>query len=209
MPSFFSERTAEYSLVPAVLRALVKEFPSVAPIYFWRTREGNSVSQALNLHKRVRIMAMFARRPKIGKLENFVSGKINESVLNYAKHAREYGIATIGGFIAIDSFLDINNENRYIWFNLCNISESIYDYEFLCKINPCEIITEEDNFRKIKAINIEALIPIVNKYCKPLEWHHGMEIVYKLNQLTSPGSHGFFGRLWGGGYKPVLFLIFD
>ncbi|MEM0672145.1 hypothetical protein AAHA48_03005 [Dickeya oryzae] len=209
MPSFFSERTAEYSLIPEVMKVLGERFPFVAPIYFWKSREGNSISRVQNIHKRVRIMAMFARRPKIEKLENYVSGRINSSVLNYARHAKEYGVATIAGFIAVDSFFDISSKNRFVWFDLCNVAESTSDYDFLCKLNPCEVVRGAGDFREVRVINIEILTAIINKDCQSMEWDSGMEIIYKLNQLTSPSNNSFFGRLWGGGYKPVLFLVFD
>lgn len=70
MSSFFGERTAEYAIVPVLQRALKSRFGSALPLFYWKTREGNRTSSEIHGKCFVKVVAMFARRPKIAAQEN-------------------------------------------------------------------------------------------------------------------------------------------
>lgn len=68
MPAgFMSERTAEYVLVPDIMHRLRQEFSSIVPFYYWASREG-SVKVAHSYSGHVRVVAAYARRPKIDQV---------------------------------------------------------------------------------------------------------------------------------------------
>src|SRR5689334_17537250 len=98
--SFFCERTAEYALVPILQRSLEAHFGFAVPIFYWKTREGNRTSAEIHKECSVQILAMFARRPKVTQKRNWVTGKINAELFQFADAASSVGIPTIAGFPA-------------------------------------------------------------------------------------------------------------
>ena len=62
--SFMSEHTVEYALVPKMIGILAPQFPRVIPIYFWATREGSRISRLCDVSGKVRVIAVFPRRPQ-------------------------------------------------------------------------------------------------------------------------------------------------
>ncbi|AEX53750.1 hypothetical protein GRAQ_02977 [Rahnella aquatilis CIP 78.65 = ATCC 33071] len=209
MASFFSERTAEYSLIPAVIGVLAKNNSRIVPIYFWRTREGNNISLAQNLSGRVKVLAMFARRPKLCGKNGYVSGKVNKNILRYALHARKYGVATISGFISVDSIMNLSNEDSYVWFDLSNSKHPINDAEFFCRANSNEILEMNEFCSDINIINKDDIPCLIDAICKPLIWQECIEVISELNKITYSDNNGYFGRFLGGGYRPVYFLILE
>lgn len=152
---------------------------------------------------------MFARRPKICHIPDYVSGKVNESILNYAYQARKCGVATISGFISVDSIVNIKDENSYVWFDLSNTSLPVTDAEFLCKINSNKIVKNYKNSESLNVINLQNVPALIDTVCDSLGWKESIEIIYDLNRIARSDDNGFFNRLYGGGYKPVYFLVFE
>ena len=85
-------------LVPAIDRMLSLAGMQVVPIYFWKTREGNYLSQKCNMEKNFKVIAMYARRPKVVEpMQNDIEVKINNILFQRAFYLKQYGIPTIAG----------------------------------------------------------------------------------------------------------------
>lgn len=115
MSSFFCERTAEYALVPRLQRSLEAHFGSAIPIFYWKTREGNRVSSEVHRAQFVQVLAMFARRPKLTGRKDWLSGKINFEIFQFADAARSVGVPTIAGFPAVASLHGLYSDPPIYW----------------------------------------------------------------------------------------------
>lgn len=91
--SFMSEHTAEYALVPDLAAKLSDRFASIAPVYFWGTREGGRVGRESVSGRASRVVAAFARRPKIlHPGDESILVKINDVLFAAARAGAEVGI---------------------------------------------------------------------------------------------------------------------
>jgi hypothetical protein len=117
--SFISEHSAELILVPAIDRVLSRAGMQVVPIYFWKTREGNHLSQKCTIEKNFRVIAMYARRPKVIEPEqDNIEVKINDILFQKAFHLKQYGIPTIAGVPRISTISDLRIGCDCSWFYL-------------------------------------------------------------------------------------------
>lgn len=205
MTSFYSERTAEYSLIPNLMVALQTQFKHIAPIYYWRTREGNSLSRLqLKFHK-VKILAMFARRVKIDKDKNFVYGKINDSILHFSHQAKNKGIPVIAGFIASTCLFENYNPNNHVWFDL-NLPYNLDDIIFSCELKHPRNISVINGKNELSEIQIQKIPNIVVSQGLSFYWQDAIEQIYELNNSMNPDGHAKY-VMWRAGYKPVYFII--
>ena len=88
--SFISEHTAEYILVPNLLRRLTPHYQHIIPMFFWSTREGNTIAARTMSDVTVRLLTAFPRRPKIAASHpNRITMKVNQRLLAYARAGAE------------------------------------------------------------------------------------------------------------------------
>ncbi|WP_298693794.1 hypothetical protein [uncultured Sulfuricurvum sp.] len=122
MSSFYSEKTAEYALVPAFLEIL-NSLGKVAPIYFWKTREGNQTSLSLHASDQVLVVAFFARRPKIySSNDKIIEGKINSSLYEFSEQAAQFDIPVFCGLPITTNIFELNKP-ECLWFQIDPKSE--------------------------------------------------------------------------------------
>ncbi len=57
--SYICEHTAEFLLIPKLMEFVKTRYTNVVPIYFWATREGNTLSRNLHSSLNVKILAFF------------------------------------------------------------------------------------------------------------------------------------------------------
>lgn len=117
MTSFFSERTAEYSILPVVMSYLKNRFGAAVPMYYWASREGNTVARDVHDGRHVRILALFARRPK-SVTEWTMSGKLNAELFEFAERAELLGVRTVAGFPVVRDLFELGEDFRILWFPL-------------------------------------------------------------------------------------------
>ena len=117
--SFISEHSGELILVPAINNVLSNAGMQVVPIYFWKTREGNYLSQKCDIVKKFRVVAMYSRRPKVVEpAQNDIEMKINDILFQRAFYLKQYGIPTIAGVPRISTIGDIRIGCDCSWFYL-------------------------------------------------------------------------------------------
>lgn len=204
MSSFFCERTAEYALVPVLQRALEAHFGSAVPIFYWKTREGNRESSEVHKGHFVKVIAMFARRPKLTGRKNWVSGKINFELFQFADAARSIGIPTIAGFPAVTSLYDLYSNPPIFWLSVEQSNAG--DLEFTTNIAQSRPVLIDEEGRTITTLSIQEVIEEVKESAEVLSWNDAMSHISELRlEHYREDSHFRFG--WFGGYKPVYFLI--
>jgi len=117
--SFISEHSSEYILVAKLTRMMERHFERVIPIYFLSTREGSPISGECGPSQTLKIVSVFARRPKIDiPNQPFIEVKFNESLFEIADLASPLGIPTFAGVPLASSMMKVSLDNDCAWFEL-------------------------------------------------------------------------------------------
>ena len=200
--SFISEHSLEYIVVPSICEILRANYKRIVPIYYWATREGNTLSSELHDSLRVRILSVFPRRPKIESIySDVIHGKINDSLLQFAKVAKSFGIPTIFCMPIIKSFLDISNDCKCLYFNVSRYEEG--DIHFRVKNGVDGVEIDSEHKASITMLDSSAILTIMAEG-KMLNW---TEANLHLRQLRNVNvEHSFF---WMSQYRPVYILLFE
>jgi hypothetical protein len=204
LASFLCEHTAEYMLVPRMQAVLATRFPSSVPIYFWKTREGNSVSSSLHSRQSLRVLAMFARRPKIVETEHLLGGKINQELYEFAGASWRAGIPAIAAFPAVSSLWGLYDNPPVFWISLQ--IKKLSDMEFILDTSKhsCQLFRRDGHV--VRVLSDNEIIEMINQEAKVFEWDEAMKKIGELRlERYREGSFSRFFRF--GGYKPVYFLL--
>ncbi len=198
MRSFCTERTVEYCLIPK-FQTILESIGSVAPIFYWKNREGNLRSNEMHTGSRVKIVAFFARRPKVKpNAQLIVEGKINEGIFHFSEHARKQGIPTFAGFPTASNVFDLNGAECF-WFKIT----PDYRSNPIFRIINGELQSEEDGIANLLVDDVD-IVECVEQTALEMEWQDASEIMYDMNRVVTIADHWQYGRLT---YKPVYFLI--
>ncbi|MFA6629810.1 MAG: hypothetical protein WCS55_08620 [Sulfuricurvum sp.] len=204
MPSFYSEKTAEYALVPAFLEIL-NSLGKVAPIYFWKTREGNQISQSLHASDQVQVVAFFARRPKIyNSNDEIIEGKINSSLYKFSEQAAQFNIPVFCGLPITTNIFELNRP-ECLWFHIDPKSEKKDNIFYFDLEN--KLLDFPYSANKPVSLSKNEIIEIVGKTSIEMSWFDAIEIMNQLYRKSDDGNRltPWFFRNWH--YKPLYFLI--
>lgn len=204
MPSFFCERTAEYALVSLLQRSLQSHFGSCVPIFYWKTREGNKVSEALHEGRLIKVLAMFARRPKTTDRKEVRGGKINQEVAEFAAIARVAGIPVIAGFPAVEFTLDLYSDPTIFWLPLDASRDA--ELRFTVDLSKPRLALIEDGGQPMRTMSLSEVARDIEKNAKVFQWDEAMQCIAELRQ-SHGGPEAYSPFAWFGGYKPVYFLM--
>lgn len=203
MIGFLSEHTVEFVLVPRLKSILAARFGVVTPVYFWKTREGNSLSSLIHKNELVRVLAMFPRRPKLkSPTEKAIWGKINRELFEYSRASFSAGIPAIAGLPLTHSLLELWENREPMWILLAN--ESPEDVIFKVEAINRKIVSVRPKEHNLEIMR-EVDIPIfVEENASIMTWSE------TINAINTLRMEPFFGRVsFLGGYKPTYFFIFD
>jgi len=200
MSSFFGERTAEYALVPLLQRALAREFGWAIPMSYWRTREGNRTSAEMHRGLSVRILAMFARRPKVTPSDTVLTGKVNWELFRFASFARQQGVPTIAGFPAVTSVMQLHSDPQVFWLHI----EGLRASEFFVDLasNPEHALIDIDG-NPVPTMSIENIAEHISAHARTFAWDEAMQCIHRLRTEHD----GRYVSPWSVGYKPVYLLV--
>jgi len=200
--SFISEHSAEYILVPKLVDMMEHYFSKVIPVYFWSTREGSAIARACRPLEKVRIIRVFARRPKINvPNQESIEVKFNQSLFENTDLTTSLGIPTFAGVPLASSILDLSFNTECAWFELKEPEKDIvYELSLDAKIIKKSSISSsiEGPIDEIQLID-----KIATKSC-PMEWHKALDNLRILRRIMRRGF--WFGA---GGYRPFYILFFD
>lgn len=127
--SFISEHSAEYVLVANLTETLTPHFNRVIPLYFLSTREGSIISRECGPLQLVKVVNVFARRPKVNFAgQPSIQIKFNESILQTTKLSLSFGIPTFAAVPLASSIFDLRLDLDCAWFELrSGDSDVIYE----------------------------------------------------------------------------------
>ena len=201
--SFISEHTAEYILVPDLLRRLTPHYQHIIPMFFWSTREGNTIAARTMSDVTVRLLTAFPRRPKITVTHpDRITMKVNQRLLAYSRAGAEMGVPVIAGIPLVSSFRDLRPDSPCAWYDLQPLSSEEGDChiemaadgsvvaETPIRPTPSEPLTDA---------SILALLADSSSY----PWEHAIETLRSLRH-SEPEFSGF---PFFGGYRPFHFVL--
>lgn len=203
MYSFYTERTAEYTLVPRFLEVLY-ELGDAAPIHFWKTREGNKTSQNIHFDDDVYVIAFFARRPKVtpGNTK-LIQGKINSQLFEFAKHAQRLEIPVFCGLSEAHSIFDLRKCSA-IWFY---VDPNLSSTDVVFNVFDKTLESLSDVAKDIKPIAGREIIRVIKSCAYKMPWSVAVERMAELHR--KPEEENDFAPWWTRSwyYKPMYFLV--
>lgn len=201
MTSFFSERTAEYSILPVVLSYLKHRFGAAVPMYYWASREGNTVAREVHDGKYVHMLALFARRPK-SVTKASVSGKLNAELFEFAHRARLHGVPTFAGFPIVRDLFELCNDFRIVWFPL--VRNQVLDVSFKVDLSRPNAAPMSQSGRALQTLELDDLGDAVSS-ASVLSWKDAVAAISQTR--VTPRRTGAGAYLGGSHYNPVYVLI--
>lgn len=197
---FMNERSLEYFIIPELIKTLTPLCKRAVPVFFWKTREGGKISSEVHSSKVVKIIAVFARRPKLVTGSMAIEGKLNHEIIRFAHKAQLFGIPTVAGFCAARSLFDLEKE-------------------FIHWLSPIEadpngdtfFLEDKDTHRLIKfggspisTIPPELLAEHLLSKANGMSFDQGVKA---MSELRRELTHFQFFPGFGSAYKPVYILI--
>ena len=189
--SYICEHSAEFSLVPALKSILHREYDFVTPVFPWLNREGGNLSMALHRDDSFRLLALFARRPKLNDADSrSLYMTINSELEAFAELSEENGIPVIAGCPRASNFWELGNAEGFIWFRLG------------CRTFDQYLISIDDLGRRFSSslLDKSGVLKLVRESGSVQNIHGFRDFLYESRQTFSTG---FFGAQ----YKPVYFLM--
>ena len=203
MTSFFSERTAEYSILPPLVGHLSERFGRAIPMYFWSNREANRTSERIHSDLSVSVLAVFARRPKLTKNADVLQGKLNRQLMEFSADASAYGIPCVAGFPAVRSLVDMCGGFRTYWFEVIPAVQD--DIVFSVALSRPHLPPVLEGGPLLKALSLDEVADQVENIAVPRPWSAAIEVIEK-TRVRSPHS-GMYGAYGGNPYRPVYVVI--
>jgi hypothetical protein len=200
--SFISEHSLEYIVVPSICKILRAKYKRIIPIYYWATREGNTLSSKLHSNLRVWILSVFPRRPKIdSNHSDVIYGKLNNSILHFAEVAKSIGIPTIFCMPIVKSFLDISDDSKCLYLDVSKYNEG--DIHFRVNNNVDVISIDSEQKANLTILDSSAILKI-QAGGKMMNWD---EANLNMNQLRNVNDK--YPHFWMSQYKPVYFILLE
>ena len=206
--SFISEHSVEYFVSSRISVILSREHKRVVPIYFWSSREGGVISREIHSQRKLRLLAVFPRRPKIDITQSdIVYGKINDTLIRFSDVAQSFGIPTIFCFPIISSLVDISSDFECLWLTVR--SKEYSDRQFNVHKKSLKISFNAKQENGIQLLNPFAILEMASE-SKIYEWDEAIERIRILRKATLGDERFSIMWFWGGHqYKPIYVLIFE
>lgn len=199
--SFLSEHTAEFILAPQAAEVFSRFAKAAVPIYYWSTREGSRVGRECAPNRHVRVVSIFARRPKVTVPgQSVIVAKLNQELFTYSEEATERGIPTLAGIPLVSSLDQLTASCPSVWFRLLDAPSN--DMEIPLALNGER--REGDDPTHIEGPSqLENLAAKAVSKATAYEWRDALDTLRELRRVGHP--NGFFHFL--GGYKPFHVLL--
>lgn len=201
--SFISEHSAEYILVPKLIKILERDFQKVIPLYFLSMREGSRVSRDCDQHQPIRVINVFARRPKVSKpYSSQIEVKLNSVLFEKANLSAEAGIHTFAGVPLISSLMDLELDAPCAWFSLSGPID--VDIHFQLSTDGT-VIRQLPQSSAAKLLPESELAETAFLLSREMTWSIAIEYLRRIRRYRSPlSSYWFMG---GSGYQPFSIIL--
>ena len=199
---FMSEHTAEYALVSNIIVQLADRYPRIIPMYFWSTREGTHAAEESMRLSRVRIIAAFARRPKVFSSDkSSILVKINSQLLVSATLGSNSGIPVLAGVPLVTSLFDYSIETPCNWFNILPNSPNKENFEFCIPIGNQALMPSLSPYIS-GPLERSQIIDIIDSGSQVVSW---MEAVEGMRTIQRAGTQ--YALPWFAGLYRPFFLV--
>jgi len=191
-------------LVHLLIQLFSAHKQNLIPLYFWKSREGSSISKRCDPDTPIRLLAMYARRPKIyAPDQDYILVKINDILFERAYYLKENGIPTIVGVPRVSSITHLHIGCPCSWFNLCPDRSFKSDVEFTIDIksNKCDIALPPSIQGPLEDVE---LLSLFNKGTHLPSWQDAIQILRAERLDDRFYGNSFYWRM--GIYKPVYFI---
>jgi len=199
--SFLSEHSVEYCLVYR-LNQLMSPRWNVIPLFFWRSREGSTISKMCDRGEQIRVMAVYARRPKLSSPgDDAIIMKVNDHVFSRANYLTMQGIPVFCGVPLVSRVLDFRMDSPCAWFYLASKNTYI-DEELLLDVKTGAVRSRTDG-SSIEPVDEHRIASIIEKSISPMKLS---DAIQKLNFKEGEGLRVRFPP-FGGIYKPAYLFM--
>jgi hypothetical protein len=202
--SFISEHSSEYILVAKLAGIMGRHFEGVVPLYFLSTREGSSISRECNASQVVKIINVFARRPKIAAPNQpHIEVKFNESLFKIAQLSSSLGIPTFAGVPLASSIMDLKLDTDCAWFELAGADRDvIYDLSLEGKV----LLSSRKSVAVEGPLRESELVERILDGGRPVRWTEAVDVLRTIRRGNEP-----YEKMWyrlGAGYHPFHLILF-
>lgn len=202
--SFLSEHSVEYCIVPQMCR-IVEECFIAIPLYFWSTREGSRLARECSMDEQLRVLVLFARRPKVLKPnDDIITMKVNTELQRLATDSEQHGIPVFCGMPLISSILDFGISSPCCWFRIVSQADNPEDMNIQIDRHSGNIVGSSEIVLKQSQEDILQSAKTANLYKWP-------DVVDVIKELRSACMNNISSRfIWFSSvYKPVYLLLVD
>lgn len=195
--SFINERSAELTIVPRLIQDLQPFYPRITPIFYWASREGAIVSQSSFQYIKLRLLVLYARRPKVSSpAPSFIEIKLNQLLFDRAAFFDKHRIPVLAGFPFASKLEELHGETPCQWLEiLANGSELIFRI-------PINI--EDQQYSLQRFITTEQIVTLIDN-SPVMSWNCVLKKICEFRKAKGARYHPLFGG--GDHYKPVFLLI--
>ena len=187
---FASEHTVEYAVVSAAQRAFQQHHVRCCPIFFWKSREGNSLSMDIHANVLGKLVAIFPRRPKVTTPNTArVFWKINAQLHSFAVEAKSHRILSFAAMPLSSNLISLAAPEQIYWYQLGAVG---FDEHF-----------ESTDCTGASFLSSSAFAESVLTETPDLQWKAMAAAMDELRWATGNGV----GWMNFGGYKPVYLMI--
>lgn len=202
--SFMSEHTAEYALVSKLTAIFSAQKLRIVPIFFLSTREGSKVSRQCDDSSPIRLISVFARRPKVEfSNQSNIAVTINAELFQAANRLTALGIPTFAGAPLISSIMDFSLDANVVWFELTGEMASGVYLQISMDGTRVEFWQETSAIRG--PVHDKEIVEIFLSKSRLMQWTEAIEIL-RMNRRASR-NNGSYWLPFGGGYHPFYLIV--
>jgi hypothetical protein len=197
---FMSENTAAYALMPDLVSHLSAHHRRIIPLRFSSTREGARTADESMGDRRVKVLAAYARRPKVTHAgDETILIKLNSLLFASARAGAGFGIPVLAGVPLVSSLLHLSIGVPCAWFLLEPVEQA--DTEFNIRLSqPREV---ENPVSGVSGpLTREEIADVAASKCREMAWMLAAEGMRSVRD-TEQGYRGPFGA----GYTPFFLAM--
>lgn len=197
---FICEHTAEFYIVPSLVRAFSRRGIRVLPIYYWATREGSRAAIAGNPDLSVQVAAIYARRPKVSQPgDQEILLKFNYTLFEAKEEGTRLGLPVYAAAPLASSLFDLRPQTPCAWFHLEAKTAAVEDAYCIVDMSTTPPAMRHGDM--ILPIEEDALLDRIQGEAPIRSWREWTSILSEFKRrIRRP--HMFFGSL----YKPFFVI---
>jgi hypothetical protein len=205
-----SEHTAEFILVTDAIRRLGPACSRIVPFFLWLSREG-SPKVAASSGEHIRLVAVYARRPKVEKTgQDHVLMKVNYSLFEHAAVLQPLRIPVFAAIPCVSRLTDHAAGAPCAWFLLEPRPGAQGDVSIELPAGPSVVELDHACGPLRGPLGTEALVQAIVESGAPMAWPDAFDRIRSAAR-NSQGVRRYYSPWYArfGSYKPFYLALFD